>query len=188
MEIVKSTVKSVQGNGTYESKFGMLYKFEIFFSDGKVCEYSSKKSSKDDPAFFFKEGKEVAFEYDASNPKYPKCKPYIEKPGTTFVPNNNNTLQNQPKTDFTGGQPTIKQAEQINVQNAIILQNSFTQANSFLKISGFSSQDKKLQLQQLTDVCDQIYKYMIDKLQNKTKSPSENQSSFTKDAVNDLPF
>ena len=31
--IKKSTVKSVQANGTWEGKFGMMYKFEVEFEN-----------------------------------------------------------------------------------------------------------------------------------------------------------
>ena len=37
-----SKVTSVQSNGTWEGKYGMMYKFEIGFENGDVGEYSSK--------------------------------------------------------------------------------------------------------------------------------------------------
>ena len=40
--IKKSKVKKVQANGTWEGKFGMMYKFEVEFEDGNAGEYSSK--------------------------------------------------------------------------------------------------------------------------------------------------
>ena len=37
-----SKVTSVQSNGSWEGKYGIMYKFEIGFENGDVGEYSSK--------------------------------------------------------------------------------------------------------------------------------------------------
>ena len=77
--IKKSTVKSVQANGTWEGKFGMMYKFEVEFENEDSGEYSSK--SKDQTKFV--EGQEM--EYEFIDGKFPKVKPVYQKPD--FVSN-----------------------------------------------------------------------------------------------------
>lgn len=42
-------VKNITGNGTWESKYGMLFKFEVEFDNGDIGEYNSK--SKDQNKF-----------------------------------------------------------------------------------------------------------------------------------------
>ena len=45
--IKKSVVKNVQSNGTWEGKFGLMYKFEVEMENGDVGEYSSKSKDQD---------------------------------------------------------------------------------------------------------------------------------------------
>ena len=45
----KSKVTNVQASGTWEGKFGLMYKFEVEFENGDAGEYSSK--SKDQNKF-----------------------------------------------------------------------------------------------------------------------------------------
>ena len=68
-----SKVKNVQANGTWEGKFGLMYKFEVEMEDGNIGEYSSK--SKDQDKFVV--GKEMDYEYDGG--KFPKIKPHYNK-------------------------------------------------------------------------------------------------------------
>ena len=42
MEIKKSTPVRITGNGTWESQYGLFYKFEIEMANGDIGEYSSK--------------------------------------------------------------------------------------------------------------------------------------------------
>ena len=72
-----SKVKNVQANGTWEGKFGLMYKFEVEMEDGNVGEYSSK--SKDQDKFVV--GKEMEYEYDGG--KFPKIKPHYAKSNFT---------------------------------------------------------------------------------------------------------
>ena len=74
--IKKSKVTNVQNNGTWEGKFGLMYKFEIDFQNDDCGEYSSK--SKDQNKFVI--GEEV--EYEFIDGKFPKIKPI-----STFQPN-----------------------------------------------------------------------------------------------------
>mgnify|MGYP003132056597 CR=1 FL=1 len=68
-----SKVKNVQSNGTWEGKFGLMYKFEVEMEDGNVGEYSSKSKEQDK----FVVGKEMEYEYDGG--KFPKIKPHYNK-------------------------------------------------------------------------------------------------------------
>lgn len=76
MEVKKSIVDSVQGNGSWENrdKTRMFYAFEISFKNGDVGVYSSihKEQNK------FEVGQEV--EYEFTGGKYPKVKPHYSKP------------------------------------------------------------------------------------------------------------
>ena len=72
--IKTSKVVSVQGNGTWEGTYGVMYKFEVVFQNGDVGEYSSKNEKQDK----FVKGREVEYEYIGG--KYPKVKPVYSKP------------------------------------------------------------------------------------------------------------
>lgn len=69
-----SKVKRVTSNGTWEGKFGMMYKFEVEFENGDCGEYSSK--SKDQTKFV--EGQDTDYEF--IDGKFPKVKPYYAPP------------------------------------------------------------------------------------------------------------
>jgi hypothetical protein len=56
-----SKVKSVQGSGTYDSKFGLLYKFEYQMEDNTVLTANHKTENS------FKVGDEVEYEVKGSN-------------------------------------------------------------------------------------------------------------------------
>jgi len=74
--IKTSKVKSVQANGTWEGKFGLMYKFEVSFENGDTGEYSSK--SQDQTKFV--EGQEAEYEY--TDGKFPKVKPFYAQPSS----------------------------------------------------------------------------------------------------------
>ncbi len=77
--IKKSKVKSVQANGTWEGKFGMMYKNEVEMENGDIGEYSSKSQDQDK----FIEGQETEYEFIGG--QFPKVKPVYNKP--EFVSN-----------------------------------------------------------------------------------------------------
>tara|TARA_R110002020_G_scaffold144707_2_gene317798 strand:- start:261 stop:683 length:423 start_codon:yes stop_codon:yes gene_type:complete len=64
-----SKVISVQANGTWEGKYGVMYKHEVAFENGDAGEYSSKSADQNK----FIEGKET--EYEFIDGKFPKVKP-----------------------------------------------------------------------------------------------------------------
>ena len=72
--IKKSKVTSAQPNGTWEGKFGLMYKSEISFENGDAGEYSSKTREQDK----FVVGKETEYEFIGGN--FPKVKPVYQKP------------------------------------------------------------------------------------------------------------
>jgi hypothetical protein len=67
--IKKGVVTQAQANGTWEGKFGVMYKHEITFDNGDSGEYSSK--SQDQTKFVV--GQET--EYEFIDGKFPKIKP-----------------------------------------------------------------------------------------------------------------
>tara|TARA_R100001594_G_scaffold149660_1_gene208152 strand:+ start:291 stop:716 length:426 start_codon:yes stop_codon:yes gene_type:complete len=71
----KSTVKSVQGTGTWKNREGKeFYKYEVEMENGDTGEYSSISDSQEK----FIEGKEVEYNYTGGD--YPKIKPYYSNP------------------------------------------------------------------------------------------------------------
>jgi AAA15 family ATPase/GTPase len=72
--IKTSKVKSVQANGTWEGKFGLMYKSEVSFDNGDCGEYSSKSREQNK----FVEGVETEYEFIGGD--FPKVKPVYNKP------------------------------------------------------------------------------------------------------------
>jgi len=73
----KSKVTSTQANGTWDGKFGTMYKHEITFENGDCGEYSSK--AKDQTKFVVGQESEYIF----TDGQYPKVKPVFNKPFTS---------------------------------------------------------------------------------------------------------
>ena len=73
MEIKKSTVKQVQSNGTWDGKFGVMYKYEVEMTNGDTGQYLSKSDSQDK----FKQGMVVDYEYTSGD--FPKIKPHFNQ-------------------------------------------------------------------------------------------------------------
>ena len=67
----RSTVKSVQSNGTFDFNDKTFYKYEIEMSNGDTGEYNSLSANQT----HFSEGVDVEYIYDTSKPQYPKIKP-----------------------------------------------------------------------------------------------------------------
>jgi len=59
MEIKKSTPVRITGNGTWESQYGLFYKFEIEMQNGDIGEYSSKSQDQNK----FVQGQETEYEW-----------------------------------------------------------------------------------------------------------------------------
>lgn len=66
--IKKSKVSRVSGNGTWEGKYGLMYKFEVEMENGDIGENLSKTSE-----CKFKEGDETDYEF--IDGQFPKIKP-----------------------------------------------------------------------------------------------------------------
>lgn len=83
MAIKSSKVTNVQGNGTWDGKYGLMYKFDVEMENGDHGEYSSK--SQDQNKFVVGEN----VEYEHSFNEYNGNKYYKIKPVSTFQPRNN---------------------------------------------------------------------------------------------------
>ena len=70
-----SKVKAVTGNGTWESNYGLLYKFEYVMEDGQIVNANHKTQDGN-----FKVGEEV--EYEITNTQYNNGK--VKKPEQSF--------------------------------------------------------------------------------------------------------
>ena len=67
----RSTVKSVQSNGTFDFNDKTFYKYEIEMSNGDTGEYNSLSANQT----HFVQGADVDYIFDTSKPQYPKIKP-----------------------------------------------------------------------------------------------------------------
>ena len=111
MEVRKSKVMAVTGNGTWDGSYGTMYKFEIVFQDGSVGEYSSK--SKDQNKFEI--GAETEFEYHGG--KFPKVKPVYAQP------------------NVQGSSPAQSFGKSVDVQSKIVRQSMLKAAVDFHAIN-----------------------------------------------------
>lgn len=89
--IKKSKVNRVTGNGTWEGKYGLMYKFEIEMENGDIGENLSKTSE-----CKFKEGQET--EYEFIDGQFPKIKPV-----NNFQPRGNSNPDVQDNIRFAQG-------------------------------------------------------------------------------------
>ena len=125
--IKKSKVTNVQANGTWEGKFGLMYKNEVEFENGDIGEYSSKTQYQDK----FVEGKETEYEFIGG--KFPKVKPVYQQPKSFGG-------------GFSGG---YKKDD--NVQKMIVKQSSLKSAVDFCDTKSCSVEDVIRVAQQFTD-------------------------------------
>ena len=100
-----STVTRVTGNGTWEGKFGLMYKFEIEMENGDIGENLSKTSD-----CRFKEGQQTDYEFIDGD--WPKIKPV-----NTF----------QPKANNSDVQDNIRFAQGLNIANLQFCHGKITQ-------------------------------------------------------------
>ena len=70
MTIKKGTPTSVQSNGNWEGRYGVMFKHEITFDNGDCGEYSSKSENQNK----FIVGQETSYEF--IDGKFPKVKPH----------------------------------------------------------------------------------------------------------------
>ncbi len=112
--IKKGIVQNVQANGTWEGKFGLMYKFEVTIGDD-----TGQCLSKTDTCKFVI-GEEVDYEFVGG--QYPKIK-YVN----AFQQGGGNSFKPQAKND--------------NVQEMIVKQNSLTNATSFVCNNGGTPSD-----------------------------------------------
>ena len=115
--IKKSKVKSVQANGTWEGKFGVMYKFEIEFENEDAGEYSSKTQDQNK----FVEGQEM--EYEFIDGHFPKVKPVYQKP------------------DFVSNGVSGSYKKDDNVQKMIVKQSSLKSAVDYCSGGNCSTSD-----------------------------------------------
>ena len=125
--IKKSKVKSVQANGTWEGKFGVMYKFEIEFENEDAGEYSSKTQDQNK----FVEGQEM--EYEFIDGHFPKVKPVYQKP------------------DFVSNGVSGSYKKDDNVQKMIVKQSSLKSAVDYCSGGNCSTSDVLKVAQEFVD-------------------------------------
>lgn len=137
-------VKSVQGNGTFQSQHGLLYKFEYLFEDevSLIANHKTQISP-------FKPGDEVEYIITKENE--------YGKQGRVIKPQEQNTNKTSYVKENSENQMTKEDWRKKDI--AIIYQNAFSQANSFHAITGFN--DSEAQLTQLCSTADAVAKFVI---------------------------
>ena len=81
-QLQKSKIQNLQQNGTWEGKFGLMYKYDILLENGHSGEYSSKKYTSQEQ-LPFKVGDVI--EYEFKDGQYPKIvKPMLEGTNRDF--------------------------------------------------------------------------------------------------------
>ena len=99
-----SKVTSVQSNGSWEGKYGVMYKFEIGFENGDVGEYSSKNQEQNK----FVIGTNADYEY--TDGKFPKVKPVYIKPDSFNNSFSNSSNDNPDRQKLIVKQSSLKAA------------------------------------------------------------------------------
>ena len=89
MEIKKSVVTVASPNGTWEGKYGLMYKFIIEFENGDRGSYLSKSETQNK----FISGNETEYEYTGG--EYPKIKPHYANPISNNYSNKNSETRDE---------------------------------------------------------------------------------------------
>ena len=101
----RSKVTNVQASGTWDGKFGMMYKFEVEFENGDAGEYSSK--SKDQTKFVI--GVDTDYEY--IDGKFPKVKPvWVQNQQQINTGSNNQSTKLDNREELIVKQSSLKAA------------------------------------------------------------------------------
>lgn len=165
VETKKASVTGVQGNGTWESKYGTMYKFEISFDNGDSGEYSCKSPTQDK----FVQGQSV--DYTISSREYNGNTYYTIKPVSTYTGGSGYGGKSDPDKDRRIAKlAVLKSATELVCNEKVMARDLFTMADKMMEwVYG----DDKV------DVPTNTTKAQVSK-------PAEPQQAFAKD--DDLPF
>ncbi len=143
----ESKVMTIQGNGTWEGKYGMMYKFDILLENGDSGEYSSSKYTSVEELPF--KADEV-IEYEFKDGTYPK----ILKPG-------------KPGTSASYQSRSFSKVDDSVRQKLIIRQSSLQRATDYYihHKSEFSPED-------VITLADHYTSWVLDDVEKKTSNES----------------
>ena len=164
-----SKVTSVQSNGTWEGKYGMMYKFEIGFENGDVGEYSSKNQEQNK----FVIGTNAEYEY--TDGKFPKVKPVYIKP--------DNFNQSSPQKSDDVQKLIVKQSS---LKSAVDYDNKCSQEDVLKNAQMFY--DWVMGLNNTTNNLDSRLKNKIDEITDPNQYASAFDAKFKGSTPDDLPF
>ena len=157
-----SKVTSVQSNGSWEGKYGVMYKFEIGFENGDVGEYSSKNQEQNKFAI----GTNSDYEY--TDGKFPKVKPVYIKPDSFN--------QSNPKQDVNVNNSI---ARAVAFKGAIDYDNQCTQEDVIKNAKYFYD----------NWLCDNnVVQKKVDKVADPNQYASAFDAKFKGSTPDDLPF
>ena len=164
-----SKVTSVQSNGTWEGKYGMMYKFEIGFENGDVGEYSSKNQEQNK----FVIGTNAEYEY--TDGKFPKVKPVYIKP--------DNFNQSSPQKSDDVQKLIVKQSS---LKSAVDYDNKCSQEDVLKNAQMFY--DWVMGLNNTSNNFDSRLKNKIDEITDPNQYASAFDAKFKGSTPDDLPF
>lgn len=171
-----SKITSLQGNGTWEGKFGLMYKYDLTLENGDSGEYSSKKYTSVE-SLPFTIGTEIEYEFAGGD--FPKIKSPIVAGTKRFEPKSSNGFNNDPER-----------------QKMIVRQSSLQRATELLI---HNNQDGIVKPSDVIKYADFYAKWVMESNEKPTEQPKPapvkapaKAPSYEKDATyssdNDLPF
>ena len=167
-----SKVTSVQSNGSWEGKYGIMYKFEIGFENGDVGEYSSKNQEQNK----FVIGTNADYEY--TDGKFPKVKPVYIKPDSFNNSFSNSSNDNPDRQKLIVKQSSLKAA--VEFDNKCSPEDVLKNADMFYNwVMGLNN---------TSDNFDSRLKSKIDEITDPNQYASAFDAKFKGSTPDDLPF
>ena len=167
-----SKVTSVQSNGSWEGKYGIMYKFEIGFENGDVGEYSSKNQEQNK----FVIGTNAEYEY--TDGKFPKVKPVYIKPDSFNNSFSNSSNDNPDRQKVISKLSVLKSA--IEFDNNCTVEDVLKNAQTFY--------DWAMGVNNKSDNFDSRLKSKIDEITDSNQYASAFDAKFKGSTPDDLPF
>tara|TARA_R110002012_G_scaffold262232_2_gene444397 strand:+ start:2091 stop:2663 length:573 start_codon:yes stop_codon:yes gene_type:complete len=161
----KAKIVSLQGNGTYDSQYGMMYVWDISLDNGESGDYSSKMYTTIE-SLPFTIGTEIEYEYDLSKPEYPKIRKPQVAGSKRWTPGGSDNSFKASKTDP-------------GVQAMICKQSSLQRSIEILK---HNNHTKTIKLETVILLAQKLTDWVMEdfKIESPKSSPEQNQNPVIK--------